>query len=72
MCARCGGTMRVIAVIERPAVIQEILAHLGLPSIASSLRAPPERSASVAPDQSRAWSYDPFFDDLPFAGPVMA
>ncbi len=27
-CARCGGKLRVIASIEEPAVIAEILAHL--------------------------------------------
>ena len=41
LCLRCGGTMKVIAVIEpacadtadrRPAVVRQILAHLGLPT----------------------------------------
>jgi hypothetical protein len=64
--------MRVIAVIERPAVIQQILAHLGLSSIAASLRAPPDQSDGVATDPPRAWTYEPFFDDLPVADPVMA
>jgi hypothetical protein len=31
--------MKVIAVIERPAVIRQILAHLGLPTAAPSFRA---------------------------------
>jgi hypothetical protein len=30
LCPRCGGTMRVIAVIEQPAVIRQILDHLGI------------------------------------------
>jgi hypothetical protein len=30
VCARCGGEMRLIAVIEAPAVIEKILRHLGL------------------------------------------
>jgi predicted alpha/beta hydrolase len=28
LCPRCGVTMRVVAVIERPAVIRQILDHL--------------------------------------------
>jgi hypothetical protein len=27
-CARCGGTLRIIASIEEPAVIAQILSHL--------------------------------------------
>ena len=30
-CPRCAGRMQFIATIEDPAVIQRILAHLGLP-----------------------------------------
>lgn len=30
LCPRCGGTMRVIAVIEWPAVIRPVLDHLGI------------------------------------------
>ena len=30
VCARCGGPMRIIAFIEQPEVIEQILAHLGL------------------------------------------
>ena len=30
-CPRCAGRMQRIATIEDPAVIQRILAHLGLP-----------------------------------------
>jgi hypothetical protein len=30
-CPRCAGRMRRIATIDDPAVIQRILAHLGLP-----------------------------------------
>jgi hypothetical protein len=43
-CPRCGGRLRLIALIEDPAVIQRILRHLGLPSdvpAARSVRAPP-------------------------------
>ncbi len=35
-CPHCGGTMKIIAAIEQPAVITKILEHLGLPT-----RAPP-------------------------------
>jgi len=30
-CSRCAGRVQLIATIEDPAVIQRILAHLGLP-----------------------------------------
>jgi hypothetical protein len=46
--------MKVIAVIERPAVIRQIPAHLGLPTAAPSFRAPP--------DPPREWSYEPLLD----------
>jgi hypothetical protein len=39
-CPHCGGTMKIIAAIEEPAVIAKILAHLGLPT-----RAPPRAPA---------------------------
>jgi hypothetical protein len=72
-CARCGGTMRIIAVIERAAVIRRILAHLGLPSIAPSFRAPPDPDGRPAAEPPREWSYEPCFDNLPVAeDPVMA
>ena len=35
-CPHCGGTMKIIAAIEQPAVITKILDHLG-----QSTRAPP-------------------------------
>ena len=35
--------MRIIAVIEQPAVVRQILKHLGLPAGAPSLRAPGRR-----------------------------
>jgi hypothetical protein len=30
-CARCGGRLRLIALIDQATVIQRILRHLGLP-----------------------------------------
>jgi Putative transposase len=77
LCPRCGGTMRVIAVIEpacadllargaqastadrRPAVVRQILAHLGLPTTAPGLRGPPDQPASRVADPPREWSYEP-------------
>ena len=44
----CGGQLKIIAVIEEPAVISRILTHLGLPA-----RAPP-RSAARAPQLMHA------------------
>jgi hypothetical protein len=43
-CPRCGGRLRLIALIEQAAVIGRILAHLDLPTalpVARPARAPP-------------------------------
>jgi hypothetical protein len=43
-CPRCGGRLRLIALIEEAAVIGRILAHLGLPAdlpVGRPARAPP-------------------------------
>lgn len=72
LCARCGGTMKILAVIEQPAVVRQILAHLGLPPGPASLRAPPDPPEGLAADPAREWSYEPFLDDLPVADPGMA
>jgi len=69
LCPRCGGRMKVIAVIERPAVVRQILDHLGLSTAAPSLRAPPEPPDGLAADQLREWSYEPLFD-LPMRLPA--
>jgi len=71
LCAQCGGTMKVIAVIERPAVVRQILDHLGLPTAPPQLRAPPKPPNHVAADQPRDWSYEPFFDDTPLPDPLL-
>jgi len=68
---RCGKTMRVIAVIERPAVVRRILDHLGLSCVPPSLRAPPDPPGGQVADRPREWSYEPFFDALPITDPVM-
>ena len=63
VCARCGGTMRVIAVIERQTVVRQILEHLGLPTRAPSLRAPPDQTnglgrvtTRVSGPTNRSWT----------------
>jgi hypothetical protein len=50
-CPRCGGRMRLVALIERAAVIARILRHLGLPT-----EIPPPRPARAPPDA--AWFAD--------------
>ena len=65
-CPRCGGTLRLIAAIEGPAIARRILECIGLPA-----RAPPLASAassdtllrSSQPDEN--WDYDqtPSADD---------
>ena len=43
-CPRCGGRLRLIALIEEASVIQRVLRHLGLPTEipeARPARAPP-------------------------------
>jgi hypothetical protein len=49
-CPRCAGRMQLMATIDDPAVIQRILAHLGLrvrgpPSPSSGAAAPAEQQA---------------------------
>jgi hypothetical protein len=51
--------MTVIAVIDQPAVIRQILEHLGLPTRAPSLRAPPDQTTGPAGDHPREWSHEP-------------
>jgi hypothetical protein len=57
--------MKVIAVIERPAAVRQILHHLRLPTTAPSLRVPPDQTKGLAGDHPREWSYEPVVDDLP-------
>ena len=67
----CSGRMKIIAVIERPVVVRQILDHLGLPAVAPNLRAPPDPAGGQAADQPREWSYEPVFDDLPTPDPML-
>ena len=44
-CTKCGGRLKLIALIDQPAVIEKILTHLGLPTEGPRprpARAPPE------------------------------
>jgi hypothetical protein len=63
--------MKVIALIDRPAVIQQILEHLGLSTAAPSFRAPHDLPDGLAADPLREWSYEALFDDLPIPDPVL-
>ena len=49
--------------IERPAVLRQILDHLGLPTTAPSLYAPA--------NQPREWSCEPLFEELPIPDPAL-
>jgi hypothetical protein len=66
LCARYGGTMKILAVIERPAVARQILAHLGLPTGPASLRAPPD------PPEGLAGCACPAISSLPFSSALLA
>jgi hypothetical protein len=60
-CARCGGRLRLVALIDHAATVQRILRHLGLPTEVPEprpARAPPRRLDTLE-DQSR---YAPEFD----------
>ena len=60
----------MIAVIERPAIVRQILDHLGLPTPAPRLRAPPDPPKDLAAEPPREWSYEPIFEDLPLPDPL--
>jgi hypothetical protein len=54
-CSRCGGRLRLVALIDQAPVVQRILRHVGLPAElpeARPARAPPHRpNASYRPFQ---------------------
>jgi hypothetical protein len=63
-CPRCGGRLRLVALIEQAAVVQQILRHLGLPTEVPEprpARAPPRRLGTLedhcqdAPECDAAW-----------------
>ncbi len=65
-CPRCGGRLRLIALIDDPAVIQRVLRYLGRPTEipeAQPARAPPVSLLGDAPPTAGA--HDQFFADDP-------
>ena len=61
-CTRCGGRLRLVALIDQTSVIQRILRHLGLPSNVPEPRParPPPRPLAPIEDQSQdAPEFDP-------------
>jgi hypothetical protein len=48
VCPRCGGRLRLVALVEQPAVVARILGHLGLPTAIPSPRPPPPRSSPAS------------------------
>ena len=62
-CPRCGGRLRLIALIEAAAVIERILRHLGVPTEIPTprpARAPPLRLGT--PDQVGGNDNAPMFE----------
>ncbi len=55
----------------RMAAVQRVLAHLGLPTTAPGLRAPPDQPAGRVADPPRERSYGPFRADLPIPAPAI-
>jgi hypothetical protein len=70
LCPRCGGTMRVIAVIEQPAVVRQILDHLGIAVRSNAERSPPGAARGLAVSEAPEWSYEPVEDYLPLPDPL--
>jgi hypothetical protein len=62
--------MRVLAVIEQPAVIRQILEHLGLAVPSRAERPPPELTRRHAVAEASEWTYDPRAADLPLMDPL--
>jgi len=56
---RCGGEMRIVALLDDSEIIEKILRHLNLwtDSVPDKTRASPE---AIAPDIT----YEPFYDDF--------
>jgi hypothetical protein len=60
-CPRCGGRLRLIALIEEPAVIARILRHVGLPTeipAARPGRAPPRFAEGAIDDDPGVTAFD--------------
>ena len=63
ICARCGGTMKIVALIHRPEVIKRILSHLKLGPVDGAPvdgpgRAQPSTAASSGASPSEP-NYEP-------------
>jgi ribosomal protein S27E len=56
LCPNCGGTMRIVALIDQHAVVEKILRHLGLWTEDASARAPPAKP-------TRELFYEPWLED---------
>jgi hypothetical protein len=58
-CPRCGGRLRLIALVEDAAVIDRILRHLGLPTAVPTPR--PARAPPLAVDvpDGSGWTDEP-------------
>jgi hypothetical protein len=69
-CPRCDGTTRVIAVIEQPDVIRQILKPLGLAIPSRADRLPPELARPFAVAEAPGWTYDPVDGNLPLVDPL--
>ncbi len=61
VCPRCGGRLRLVALIEQAAVVQQILRHLGLPTAVPETRparAPPQRLETLEDQSQDAPEFD--------------
>jgi len=60
-CPRCGGRLRLVALIEQASVVQRILRHLGLPTEVPEprpARAPPRRLEPLEDQSQDAPEFD--------------
>jgi hypothetical protein len=60
-CPRCGGRLRLVALIEQASVIQRILRHLGLPTDVPEpcpAQAPPLRLDGIQDQSHDAPAFD--------------
>lgn len=57
--------MKLIAVIEQPAVIRRTLDHLGLTAPATRFRPTPADCRAPAVRETPEWTYEPVEDALP-------
>ena len=62
--------MRVIAMIEQPAVMRQILGHLGIPLPSRAYRSPRGLANGLAVHEVPEWTYEPVEDDLPLPDPL--